>query len=104
MNAESDTFCNPDEIIENLRIPHSIEWKTRLDDSRFGQCSLCHCWVGLRLSTEVYRGQVKTKARKVRATLTNAPRTPSCWYAEGDVCACSCGGKHHGIGHNPEAK
>ena len=46
---------------------------------------------------ELYR----SKPRTVRATLTNAPCTASCWHAEGDVCACSCGGKNHGIGHNP---
>ena len=46
----------------------------------------------------------KSKNRKVRATLSNAPCTEDCWHAKGNVCACSCGGKNHGIGHEPKPK
>lgn len=45
-----------------------------------------------------------SKVRRVKATLTDAPCVASCWHAEGDVCACSCGGKNHGIGHEPTTK
>lgn len=40
--------------------------------------------------------------KRVKATITNAPCTSKCWYAEEDVCSCSCGGKHHGIHRTPD--
>ena len=39
--------------------------------------------------------------RKVKATVTNAPCSAACWHAQEEICHCSCGGKHHGIGYNP---
>jgi len=42
------------------------------------------------------------KSSKFKAALfTDTPCRTNCWHAEGDVCACSCGGKNHGIGHAP---
>ena len=42
------------------------------------------------------------KSGKFKAALfTDTPCRANCWHAEGDVCACSCGGKNHGIGHAP---
>lgn len=27
-----------------------------------------------------------------------------CWFAKGNICKCSCGGKNHGIGRKPDAE
>ena len=100
MQAESEQFCNPS-MQPAFRMSHEVTWTQRPDGSRFGKCSLCNKWVGIRLSKEVERIK-RMKGKKIRATFSNAPCTSSCWHAEGDVCVCSCYGKNHGIGHNPE--
>jgi hypothetical protein len=58
------------------------------DKTSIAKCEDCH----------QHFGKV---GRKIKATLSTAPCTVSCWNAEEDVCRCSCGGKNHGIGHNP---
>ena len=53
------------------------------------------------LTATLYTPPVLHRNKKATHTLTNAPCTAKCWHAEEDVCRCSCGGKHHGIGYNP---
>lgn len=44
----------------------------------------------------------KAKTHKRRVVLSDAPCTPSCWYANPNSdCQCSCGSKNHGINCNP---
>jgi hypothetical protein len=58
----------------------------------------------LMQADEQRRGQQLAATQKkhhVKATITNAPCVASCWNATGNICACSCGGENHGIGHDP---
>lgn len=100
MNAENTNYCYNNPSIGAPR-KHDIPWKTRPDGSQFGKCLLCECWVGLKTSKELARDLRKARIKKVRAVLSDAPCTSSCWHAEGFICACSCGGKNHGIGCDP---
>ena len=102
MNAESEQFCNPWEWDSSKRVLHTIPWKSRPDGSQFGKCLLCGAWGGLEHSQQVEIDR-RIAGKRIRATRSDAPCTSSCWHAEGVVCICSCYGKNHGIGHNPES-